>query len=1233
MTKINENIFKSFEGLYPVSKTLSFELVPTRETKARLEETKYEILESDKERDINYVEAKKIIDDYYRHFIDECLINLKIDNEEIKNMFKMYCDLKDVMYNYKESDKKESMEQISKEYNKKKDKNKEHIQKLFNDEMKNYDLDKFEKMFKAGSKLHKFIINQFEDREITKEVYERNEKVLESFSKFVTFFKGFRENRKNVFSVLEGVSIASRIIDENMEIYFDNCLKFIEINESNSEIFRGVYNLEMFSIDNYISYLAQTRINDYNKMLGTSGDNETKGINQTINLYNQKHDKKIPIFSRLKKQILSDSIKESSFSGLENDIEMIDLFKENVELALSTYAKTNELLKNNRNNIIYFKKNKINLLMQDVFGDWQKVNLKSDDSIKLNKRIELIDINTLKIHLDNEEICTILSYLTDDSPIKKLKKDFIDFIEFNKVNNFTEINNDRRIPNEDNPEGGLGYIQIQSIKNILDQITMLSNRIAPINIVFKGQLLIEPASEAAAFYSDFKELNESFRIIMLNYDLIRNYCTKKPYSNNKKKINFNSSEFLDGWDINKEEQHKNVMLLKDDKFYLGYLINNKCLIKTNENKMENKNYNKVLYRQMSGAAKSLPHMFFPKDESKRKLIDEEILKIYDGKSFKKSDKKVGEDEFDIESMHRIINYYKDCISSHEDLSKYFRPNFTDTKSYNSISEFFREADNQMFLMKFVKIDEELVEHLVTEGDLLLFEICNKDFKDSSKGKPNLFTIYWKALFSKENLDRISIGEKPFIKLNGGAEMFFREASLERKITHKKNTPIKNKYVFEKSTSEFSYDLYKDRRFMSDKFSFHCPITMNYRTSACNTKLFNETVNQIIKEEKMNIIGIDRGENNLLYVSVIDQDGKILLQKDLNTIGEKGRQVNYNTILSKKQEERDEARKNWATIDKIKDIKKGYLSCAVNEIVKLMLEYNAVIVLEDLDLNFKRGRQFVEKQIYQNFESALVSKLNYLVLKSKENNELGGALRGLQLTPALDKVRKLEGQIGFLRYINPWMTSKKDPSTGYVSNFIYPEKLNEQKKFIESFEKISFNKELGCFIFETDLSKFNEKLYKSPSKWNLCSIGERYYYDRNEKKQVCMDLTKTIKKLLVNANISYGDSIDIRGLLNEKGQAFLKEFIDVFRKMNQLRNSYTKDNKKIDAIFSPVLRSDNTVFDSRKVVGNEFPIDADANGAYNIALKGLQIIKNDFKIQKNEEWLKFSVKMAKYGKSN
>ena len=105
---------------------------------------------------------------------------------------------------------------------------------------------------------------------------------------------------------------------------------------------------------------------------------------------------------------------------------------------------------------------------------------------------------------------------------------------------------------------------------------------------------------------------------------------------------------------------------------------------------------------------------------------------------------------------------------------------------------------------------------------------------------------------------------------------------------------------------------------------------------------------------------------------------------------------------------------------------------------------------------------------------------------------------------------------------------------------------------------------------------------------------------------------------------------------EKANAkFFDTLLRSFNASLQMRNSIP--NSEIDYLVSPVMASDGTYFDSREqksLDGNgiaKLPVDADANGAYHIALKGLYLLKNNFNLNdkgyidniKDADWFKFA----------
>ena len=184
----------------------------------------------------------------------------------------------------------------------------------------------------------------------------------------------------------------------------------------------------------------------------------------------------------------------------------------------------------------------------------------------------------------------------------------------------------------------------------------------------------------------------------------------------------------------------------------------------------------------------------------------------------------------------MIDFFKKSIDKHEDWCK-FDFQFSDTKDYEDLSGFYREVEQQGYKISFRNVSVDYVNSLVEEGKIYLFQIYNKDFSPYSKGTPNLHTLYWKMLFDEKNLADV------VYKLNGQAEVFFRKSSIvSEKPTHLATQPIDNKNALnKKKQSTFKYDLVKDKRYTVDKFQFHVPITMNFKSTG------NDNINILVNE--------------------------------------------------------------------------------------------------------------------------------------------------------------------------------------------------------------------------------------------------------------------------------------------------------------------------------------------------------------------------------------------------
>jgi CRISPR-associated protein Cpf1 len=1226
--------FKDFTNKYSLSKTLRFELKPVGKTLEWIESKSF--VEEDTLRAEDYKKIKKLIDEYHKYFIDlalsnSCLISLEkfldLYNKKEKNEIETK-DLHELQVNLR----KQITDQFSKNNN---DEIKLKYKNLFSKELIQMDLIDF--------------------------VTDENIELVEKFKNFTTYFSGFHENRKNIYSSEEqSTAIAYRLIHENLPTFIDNIKVFEKIKNSSIDLTNLSTELknildtnlvdDFFEIDFFNNCLTQKGIDRYNTLLGgvsEEGKLKIQGLNEYINLFNQKAEKKnkIPKLKQLYKQILSD--KESTsfrIEEFENDNEVLEAINDFYAIEIIN-ADIFNALKDLFNNFSNYELGKIYLksttsltdISQKIYGDWSIIDASLNEYYdknympsKITKKADEIKEKWLKglhsiatiqnaiNHYDNEEIKkiddenSIINYfanlqISEENLIERIEKNYKEFlVTFHNTNN-KKLNNNKEAKSR--------------IKDFLDNIKDLLHFIKPLLLTQKE------IDKDLYFYNIFDELYKQIDLITPVYDKVRNYLTKKPYSTEKIKLNFQNSQLLAGWDQNKESDRLSIILRKDRMYYLGIMDKKhnklfKDYQAINQGNI-NDNYEKMTYKLLPGPNKMLPKVFFSKSRIEEFSPSLELIDNYKKETHKKGD------NFNIDDCYRLIDFFKKSINQHEDW-KHFNFIFSDTNTYNDLSDFYREVASQGYKLSFQSINTSYIDNLVNEGKLYLFQIYNKDFSAYSKGNPNLHTIYWKMLFDEENLKDV------VYKLNGEAEIFFRKKSLsiEETAIHNANQSIDNKSpINNKKQSIFEYDIIKNKRYTLDKFQFHVPITMNFK--ATGNERINNDVNEFLQNNPdVNIIGIDRGERHLIYLTLINQKGEILKQESLNSI----LGVNYQQKLDNVEKNREQERKNWQTIENIKELKSGYLSQVVHKIATMMIEYNAIIIMEDLNFGFKRGRIKVEKQVYQKFEKALIDKLNYLIFKKQDIHNVGGALKALQLSSKFDSFKKLGKQCGFIYYVMADYTSKICPVTGFV-NLLYPkyESVEKSKNFFKNFDSISFDKKADYFQFNFDYKKFHNKAEDTKTKWTISSYGDRLVTFRNKKKNnqwdtELVEITPRLKQLFSDNKIDFTDGKNFLDLiLSSDSKDFFKSLTFYLKLILQMRNSRTGTDE--DYLISPVADEDGNFFDSRKLL-DYLPKDADANGAYNIARKGLMVLekinqaesinKIDLKIT-NKEWLKFAQK--------
>lgn len=1252
---------KELTGLYSLTKTIGVELKPVGKTQELIEAKK--LIEQDDQRAEDYKIVKDIIDRYHKDFIDKCLNCVKIKKDDLEK----YVSLA------------ENSNRDAEDFDNIKTKMRNQITEAFR---KN---SLFTNLFKKN--LIKEYLPAF--------VSEEEKSVVNKFSKFTTYFDAFNDNRKNLYSGdAKSGTIAYRLIHENLPVFLDNIASFNAISGTGvNECFLGIETeftdtlkgkrlTEFFQIDFFNNTLTQKKIDNYNYIVGA--------VNKAVNLYKQQHKTvRVPLLKPLYKMILSDRIAPSWLPEcFKSDNDMLTAIKAAYESLRDVLVGDNaDSLRNllldidnfDLEHIYIAKDSGLTSISQQIFGYYDTYTLAIKDQLqrenpnlyderidKLYKKEGSFSIAYLNRLVDTKEHITINEYyrlLGSYCREKgKRKDDFFKQIDgaycaishlfWGKHGEIAQSDSD-----------------IELIQKLFDAYKGLQRFIKP--LLGHG----DEADKDNEFDAKLRKVWDELDIITPLYDKVRNWLSRKIYNPEKIKLCFeNNGKLLSGWSDNQTKsdngtQYGGYIFRKKNEigeydFYLGISADAKLFRRDETICYEDGMYERFDYYHLkpntllgksyignygedSKAVLSAFNAAITKLQLEKKLVPKDNEKV---PTYLKRLKQ------NYANFYQILMNDDNVVDAYKSMKQHILATLATLIRVPAAIELAAQTDLDVdeLIDEIMNLPSESFGYFpvataaIEEANkrekkpLFLFKMSNKDLSYAAKsseglrksrGTENLHTMYLKAL----------LGMTQNVFSIGSGMVFFRHKTkglAETTARHKANEFIANKNKLnDKKKSIFAYEIVKNKRFTVDKYLFKLSVKLNYSQPNNNKIDVNSEVREIISNGGIkHIIGIDRGERNLLYLSLIDLKGNIVMQKSLNILKDdhNAKGTDYKGLLTEREGERQDARRNWKKIANIKDLKRGYLSQVVHIISKMMVEYNAIVVLEDLNPGFIRGRQKIERNVYEQFERMLIDKLNFYVDKHKEANETGGLLHALQLTSEFENFKKSEHQNGCLFYIPAWNTSKIDPATGFANLFDtrYTNAV-EAQEFFSKFDEIRYNEEKDWFEFEFDYDKFTQKAHGTRTKWTLCTYGMRLRSFKNPAKQYNWDsevvaLTDEFKGILEEAGIDIHENLKdaIRNLKGKK-QKNLEPLMQFMKLLLQLRNS--KAGTDEDYILSPVADENGIFYDSRSC-GDELPENADANGAYNIARKGLMMIEqiknaedlNNVKFDiSNKAWLNFA----------
>lgn len=1206
--------------LFPVTKTLAFRLIPVGKTGQHLK--RQQTLEKAAELKEDYNNLKGSADRIHKTFIETTLsgFHLKYLSEGAKDSIQEYADIF-LSGTLSPEDKEKSLSEIAAS-----------LRRQVADAFKAVRYNEKSSMLDALAS--KALLTDLLPAE---DLSDKEKASLGRLSQYTTYMRPYFEARDRMYDdKQEGHTIPVRIVDDNLPIHLGNTRVFDALPEEAVSGAADIFNAlasglqafelrDVFTPSFYSTLSPQSAIDAYNTLIGGISNEDgsrIQGLNELINQYNQKQGKdgkKLKQFKKLKKQILSDRMSLSWLPDTLADDKQAVRVAFGLEEILAGFNQAESTAWDTAS--VHVDAKRLSTYSHAVFGNWKTVERCLEKTIaeanpKKNREgdkgyAERISkaLKACKSFSLDDIHGAVAKYgsLAPDSPAvsapSALRLYYMDKIAAKVTEARVSIGLLHAHVNEDGiPDAKLGQDTVSGelgpgayMKDFLEQFNDAKN--AALVFTDLGGILDTDQDFYTGVVDFFGDVSHGLKA---GYDAIRNYLTKKPFSTDKIQLYFDNPKLLDGWDANKEPDNRGVILRDGDSIFLGILPAHAKRLFTDGKHIDPASP----LKKMDVKFIPNPHMMLPKVAFSKKAlsegnIPEPVMDLYrNGKSVK---------DYTKEDVTLMVDFYKRVIASNPDWGV-FGFQFKEADEYERLADFYHDVATQGYKTVFNGVSRPFIDEAVEDGDLFLFQVSCQDMLEKHTGKDgNYKALLYEALSGKIGGD---------VRLCGGGAVYFRPASLPRKVTHPAGVPIRTKNPDSKREKvTYVYDLIKDRRYTEDRYAFHIPVSIYPDADAYGALSVNRRVQEIIRENPgMYVLGINRGERNLISIAVTAPDGTIVEQRNLNVFDN----FDYRRKLAEREKERTEDRRNWTSVKEIRNIKAGYLTRVVGEVVRLVKKYGCVIAMERLDMDFKTGRQAFEKNVYEQFERNLVSRLSFLADRN-ETDRFGTVLQ--LANPGKTEIERTRfPQNGILFLMNPAHVSNTDPLTGFVNRLnLHFSKLAEAETIIDGFDGFRFNAKTGRFVlsFHYDKAAPGKEAGDGQKVWNVETYGERIEQERveNAPADTFTDkvtvLTTAMQELLDGACITWNDGEDLLGRLKGKSTDFYRSFFALLRLTMRCTN-WDNDTREF-RIVGCTSNASGQFYDNRRAP-ERLPKDGDTLAAWNIARKAHIVLRNirDFK---------------------
>lgn len=903
-------------------------------------------------------------------------------------------------------------------------------------------------------------------------------------------------------------------------------------------------------LDYYEMCLTASDIDRYNQdVKGVVGEKGIvkKGINMLINEVNQQHkaDRGYngPMFKLLDplyQQILMPREKQYDRRKLENDEELnavVDVLKEKV--GKNEMEKVVSFLKETEaENLVVYGKD-LHQISHLVFGDHSTIPDKMQ-AVYVENQYQQLEAGNKKAEKNIEKagktvrekfysFAEITEFLKSADLYEDVKAKFVSAMvacmmsaDMCKENLPTEL----RFKDKSSKQALIAYFE-------------------PMNEFNRLVKLLKKKSDRQedGVLNELEKLTKDFDLIPYTHNLVHGYMTRTPKDMAKEMqicFGLSTKQKLEWWNGDKVPATKDALLLKKDgKFYFatktpkGRFVNNDAFAETQEGEC----YSVFLQKKARPAFTNFPKITFYEPQKEQffeknpeadcyilekgmrnpVVISRELYEIKKNGLFKKNAGVTEEER--LSAMWKLIDFYKEVAENYIQFER-FHFKWSDTKDYQTIDEFFDEVNLCSISMEWRNVSAKKIDEEVENGSLLMFLIWQRDLYKRGLESRNSYVKTFLSVFEPENMANNEI------RLNSNTRLSFRPAAMERKVTHPAGSIVVNrrtadgtripesvhneiyrcyqgKISYDQMSAEAKewcqkaqahkteHDLVKNRRYTEDKFF----ISITYTKNADVIEKFNPVSTEVREEMKDGFytMSIARGIQDLLYYEVFDEKKQMVEHGSLNILFG----TNYAEYLQMLSDERKNGKsEKWEYDKKVKNIKDVYLNDAIAKILQIAFKYNAKIVIEKMNPQFKQKWACIDNQLFSVFEKRLETKL-----LDYHNADIPLGMPG-SVTNPLQAAYEPKGepvQNGILFRLNGAYTSNIDPYTGFVNLFPIGNYngTKSRRDFFAKFRHINYRD--GYVYFHFDYRNFGNIKYETEkTEWTVKAGGRRTKYDRSFK---------------------------------------------------------------------------------------------------------------------------------------